>query len=199
MPTNTTKLNLVKPLKSEKYNVDVFNGNADIIDSQIYSKSEVDTSLGNKVDKTTTVNSKALSSNITINAGDVPNTPSGNISATNVQNAINELDTEKANRVQEPWITPTLVNGATSVSGQTVQYMKDQFGFVHLRGMINVNSLFTTCFILPLGYRPEREARYVVSSNNNYGMLRITVNGDVLIAVGAITNIQLDDIKFRAI
>jgi hypothetical protein len=51
MPTNTTKFNLVKPLKSEKYNVDVFNGNADIIDSQIYSKTEVDTSLGNKVDK----------------------------------------------------------------------------------------------------------------------------------------------------
>ena len=35
MPTNTTKFNLVKPLKSEKYNVDVFNGNADIIDSQL--------------------------------------------------------------------------------------------------------------------------------------------------------------------
>jgi hypothetical protein len=51
MPTNTTKFNLVKPLKSEKYNVDVFNGNADIIDSQIYSKTEVDTSLWNKVDK----------------------------------------------------------------------------------------------------------------------------------------------------
>jgi hypothetical protein len=47
MPTNTTKFNLVKPLKSEKYNVDVFNGNADIIDSQIYSKSEVDTQFGN--------------------------------------------------------------------------------------------------------------------------------------------------------
>lgn len=33
MPTNTTKLNLVKPLKSEKYNVNVFNSNADKIDT----------------------------------------------------------------------------------------------------------------------------------------------------------------------
>ena len=99
MPTNTSKFNLVKPLKSEKYNVDVFNGNADIIDSQIYSKTEVDTALDGKANTTTTVNSKALSTNIIINASDVPNTPAGNISATNVQNAINELDTEKVDKL----------------------------------------------------------------------------------------------------
>ena len=142
MPTNTSKFNLVKPLKSEKYNVDVFNGNADIIDSQIYSKTEVDTalngkansvhthvkadindfahthpisevtnlqtSLNGKANTTTTVNNKALSSNITINASDVPNTPAGNISATNVQNAINELDTEKVDKLMA---TNLITNG----------------------------------------------------------------------------------------
>ena len=44
----SSKFNLVKPLKSEKYNVDVFNGNADIIDAQIYSKTEVDNALNGK-------------------------------------------------------------------------------------------------------------------------------------------------------
>lgn len=88
MPTNTPKFNLIKPLKSEKYNVDVFNGNADIIDSQIYSKTEVDTALNGKANTTTTINNQPLSSNITINASGVPNTPAGNISATNVQNAM---------------------------------------------------------------------------------------------------------------
>ena len=99
MPTNTSKFNLVKPLKSEKYNVDVFNGNADVIDSQIYSKTEVDTALNGKANTTTTINNKALSTNITINASDVPNTPAGNISATNIQNALNELDTEKVDKL----------------------------------------------------------------------------------------------------
>lgn len=38
MPNFTTNLNLKKPLQNENYNVDDFNGNMDIIDSEIQSK-----------------------------------------------------------------------------------------------------------------------------------------------------------------
>ena len=263
MPTNTTKFNLVKPLKGEKYNVDVFNGNADIIDTQIYSKTEVDTalngkantvhnhvkaditdfahthpisevtnlqtalngkantvhthtksqitdfahnhaisevvnlqtSLDGKANTTTTVNNKALSSNITINASDVPNTPAGNISATNVQNAINELDTEKANRVQEAWITPTLLNGFTHGS-IPLQYRKIDVGLVHLRGQYTGGSTFASIFNLPAGYRPISSIREVIPSSYGTGYMNIEVDGTVTHAVGTTSNTHWVNIIF---
>lgn len=45
MPNNTTNYNLVKPLASENYNINVFNGNADIIDDTLNDLKQ------NKVDK----------------------------------------------------------------------------------------------------------------------------------------------------
>ena len=36
MATNTTYKSLVKPLRSEKYNIDIFNSNADIIDEELH-------------------------------------------------------------------------------------------------------------------------------------------------------------------
>ena len=63
--------------------------------STTYTKTEVDTKDALLVPKTTTVNTKALSGNISITAADVPNTPAGTIAATTVQTALNELDTEK--------------------------------------------------------------------------------------------------------
>ena len=41
---NTTHYNLYKPDKSEKYNIDIFNQNSDIIDSALYSLSQSATS-----------------------------------------------------------------------------------------------------------------------------------------------------------
>ena len=219
MPTNTTKFNLVKPLKSEKYNVDVFNGNADIIDSQIYSKTEVDTALNGKANSvhthpisevtnlqtalngkantTTTVNNKALSSNITINASDVPNTPAGNISATNVQSALNELDTEKANRVQEAWITPTLLNGWGAEF--PVAYMKDQLGFVHVKGAVRGGTIGVTVFFLPNGYRALHTRGFSTSANANFGRVVVDATGAIIIPTPSSNNIvYLDCIYFRA-
>ena len=89
MPTNTSKFNLVKPLKSEKYNVDVFNGNADIIDSQIYSKTEVDTALNGKVDK-------LMATNLITN-GDFSNGTTGWSAFNGVQTVSNGIYTNTGN------------------------------------------------------------------------------------------------------
>jgi hypothetical protein len=53
MPTNTPKLNLVKPLKTENYNVDVFNENADKIDTYA---TNTDNAVALKTDKLLTTN-----------------------------------------------------------------------------------------------------------------------------------------------
>lgn len=112
--------------------------------------------FSSKADKTTTVNGKALSANISLTATDVPNTPAGGIAATTVQEAVNELDTEKANKAQEEWKTPTLLNGATG----TVQYRKNQFGNVEFRGNLTAKE-GSAAMSLPVGYRPSADVHTI--------------------------------------
>ena len=98
-----------------------------------------------------------------------------------VVGAINEVNTNKANKVQEAWITPTLLNGATNDPDYPVQYFKDQFGIVHFRGKANIVSNDTVLISLPSGYRPLKGnirmsfivARGIMAGN----MARIMVNG----------------------
>lgn len=147
-----------------------------------YTKTEVDTKDGLLVPKTTTINTKALSGNISLTAADVPNTPAGGIAATNVQTALNELDTEKANKVQEGWNTPTLLNGWAAVNG-TPQYMKDSMGFVHFRGGVNGAASTTTApFTLPPGYRPNSSMVFSDIKASNFA--QISASGIMAIDMG---------------
>ena len=156
------------------------------------------TALNGKANTTTTVNNKALSTNITINASDVPNTPAGNISATNVQTAINELDTEKANRVQEAWITPTLLNGW--VSPTEIKYYKDDLGIVRISGRVSDGGGATgAVFQLPVGYRPNWPRQFAVVANNVFCAFMIDSNGNAFwISGNSKLNINLDVITFKA-
>lgn len=68
-----------------------------------------------------------------------------------------ELD-GKANKKQEAWITPTLLNGWYAIRpSEPPQYMKDEFGFIHFRGAISKGESATSniAFQLPYGYRPN--------------------------------------------
>ena len=56
----------------------------------------------------------------------------------------------KANKKQEDWITPTLLNGATG----TVQYRKNEFGRVEFRGYVH-KAQASHVFSLPLAYQPD--------------------------------------------
>ena len=110
-------------------------------------------------------------------AENITNTPSGGISATNVQSAINELDTEKANKTQEAWITPTLLNGAIG----TVQYRKTEFDEIQFRGSLVFPSTSADAFIIPTAYRPDLSDAYatITATDGTLGRFRI-VNGAVL-------------------
>lgn len=69
-------------------------------------------------------------------------------------NKLMALDQEKANKVQEAWITPTLLNGWTSYGTDILRMYKDEFGVVHIRGRIRGGLALSIIMTLPVGYRP---------------------------------------------
>jgi hypothetical protein len=115
-----------------------------------------------------------------------------------------------ANITQEAWKDLTLINGWVNYGGvqATAQYMKDELGFVHIKGLIKggiTSAGDWICAALPVGYRPKEELMFSCATANGS-----TVTGDanlVLQTTGAIvmgpnvsnTYLNLSDIKpFRA-
>ena len=142
-------------------------------------------------------------------ASDIANTTNGTISSTNVQAAINELDSdidqvradlnEKADKEQEQWITPTLMNGVIEVT--PVRYMKDSFGFVHLKGVCGNVTQAIPMFNLPPGYRVEQVSRFPGVTNHQFIRISIATSPDgIIIPDGTVNNgmCSLDNIIFRA-
>lgn len=92
---------------------------------------------------------------------------------------------EKANKTQEEWITPTLLNGWYAIRPEEPpQYMKDEFGFVHFRGAISKGASATSnvAFRLPHGYRPNNNTTFSISEvrlSSATIALTITVGGNV--------------------
>ena len=116
-------------------------------------------------------------------------------------NELRRLDNEKANKKQEAWIIPTLLNGWTQVSGYApVSYMKDDFGFVHLRGLLSgigaVNG--STAFTLPLGYRaPSTIYGLGASSGLSTVQIPLDASGNVKPYAPMLNWVSLDGIAFR--
>ena len=100
-----------------------------------------------------------------------------------VVGAVNELNTNKANIVQEAWVTPTLLNGwVQDETNYPVGYMKDQFGFVHFRGRVKDGA--GTMFILPTGYKPNKHISFTIVSDMSayakaFGVVRYLVMVEV--------------------
>lgn len=69
---------------------------------------------------------------------------------------ITDLQNLKANKTQENWINMTLKGDWKSVNGDIAQYMKDDFGFVHLRGSVYLSSTDASTdeiWDIPTGYK----------------------------------------------
>ncbi len=82
-----------------------------------------------------------------------------------VVGAINDINAGKADKQQEAWITPTLLNGWYAIrSWEIPQYMKDSLGFVHFRGVVakGVGATSNISIILPSGYRPDSDSSNTV-------------------------------------
>ena len=108
----------------------------------------------------------------------------------------------KANKVQEDWITPTLLNGWEPYANTHSQpaYYKDQFGVVHLRGMVKRTSgVGTQLLTLPVGYRPEKTS-YFVGTRSGSDACRIAVLdiGSVYLETSSNVWTSIDGITFKA-
>ena len=92
---------------------------------------------------------------------------------------------DKANKVQEDWITPTLLNRWEHVPENPIQYCKDNFGYVHIRGRgIPLNSLSGNVFTLPPGYRPTSSivTPSVTGATSALGIAYVAPTGNVGVA-----------------
>lgn len=111
---------------------------------------------------------------------------------------IETLYQEKANKVQEAWITPTLLNGWVQFEpNSNAAYMKDEFGFVHLKGKLKSGIVAADLFSLPVGYRSNYSKVFPCSSSGN--VASIVISNVVYINSGANNaSISLDGITFKA-
>lgn len=87
-----------------------------------------------------------------------------------VVGAVNELNTNKTNKTQEAWITPTLLNGATG----NLQYRKNNFGRVEFKGVINIPTEGVDVFNLQARYIPSDSINIpVVKAGGTFGYMRV--------------------------
>lgn len=114
-----------------------------------------------------------------------------------------KLEREKANRKQEDWITPTLLNGWEPFDSNTYStpgFYKDNFGVVHLKGLLKTGARNTHAFVLPLTYRPSRIV-YETSRNSSQTVATPFVNSDGRMfptSTDYVGYIILNGISFRA-
>jgi hypothetical protein len=88
----------------------------------------------------------------------------------------------------------------TGVAFYQVMYMKDQLGFVHIRGITNGGTVGNNIpiFTLPVGYRPKLDMRFAVVSYTGEGNADVQSNGNVCLENGSNTFAFLDNIYFKA-
>ena len=104
---------------------------------------------------------------------------------------------DKADKKQEDWITPTLLNGwiENNPTATPVGYMKDSMGFVHLKGRLTGSS--SHAFVLPPGYRPNDVLNFPANNNRSYGSIEVNGAGWVY-PLGGETWISLSGTQFKA-
>jgi hypothetical protein len=98
-----------------------------------------------------------------------------------------DLDSVKADKVQEDWITPTLLNGWVNFdtnSYAVCQYFKDNIGIVHARGFIKSGTIGSTIFNFPAGYRPDKNHYFTAYSNDSVAQITLSSVGDLKCRLG---------------
>lgn len=90
----------------------------------------------------------------------------------------------KANKAQESWAALSFVNGWVSVDNAvygTPAYFKDEFGIVHLNGLIKsgVMTAGTIIAVLPGGYRPISDILVSTCSSASFASLMIKTTGSI--------------------
>ncbi|GEM_PF-1402930 len=104
----------------------------------------------------------------------------------------------KANKVQEDWIEPTLVNGWVEFSATSkARYILDDFNFVQMTGLIKSGITTPGTVILILPVRPKTDLYFAVATNSTAGVINVSSNGAVKIVSGSDVWLSLEGISFR--
>lgn len=111
---------------------------------------------------------------------------------------------KNANFQQENW-TPAVFQNAWINYGnnyETAGYMKDDLGFVTLKGMIYNGLMTKAAFVLPAGYRPAEIVRFPMQSHDGTNVVNCGVEikptGNVEVMYGGNTWVLLNGIRFQA-
>ncbi len=110
----------------------------------------------------------------------------------------NDTDTDALVVTTNTFTAPTLLNSWVNFGSSYVDagYLKDQFGFVRLRGVVKSGTVTAIIFQLPAGYRPSKDIFKAVSSNGAFGLVTIDSAGNVIASSGSNSWFSLDEISF---
>ena len=109
-------------------------------------------------------------------------------------------------RLPPPWIAPSLLNSWVNYGGgyEDAGYYKDNFGVVHIRGLIKNGTTTngTDLFTLPVGYRPV--GYNIMATNTNPGShanIHLQPGGIVEIFGSGVsaTWLSLNNLSFRTV
>ena len=96
----------------------------------------------------------------------------------------------------QAWQTPTLAGLWTNLGAPnaTVQYWKDPYGIVHLKGTVTGGAFPSEIMTLPAGYRPDATLVWLVPDT---AVITVESDGSVNAVTGTAT-VALDAVSFRA-
>ena len=102
----------------------------------------------------------------------------------------------------EDWIAPTLLNSWVNYDTgfhEQAGYYKDQFGRVHLKGLVKDGVIDSSIpvFQLPVGYRPSGILWQSTVASAGFGAFNVTADGYVGIGIGSNAWVSLN-FSFRA-
>jgi len=108
------------------------------------------------------------------------------------------LESKKANKVQEGWLRPTLINGATENPERPVRFRKDEFGVVYLRGEMTLKGANFYSFNLPLGYGVAEARYYAVATSSRTATQQVYLSpGGLYVYNNSHDFLTLDSIFFN--
>jgi len=111
------------------------------------------------------------------------------------------LDKMTSHSKSNIWYQPTMENNwvAYNAANNVAEYMIDDNGFVHLRGILkNGDGTTDDFFSLPQGFRPAFQELFAGVSNNGFCGIEVSANGDVRAYTGgSATFTSIDGITFE--
>lgn len=129
----------------------------------------------------------------------------GYFTTDNVEAALQETGSQlaqKANKTQEAWVEPTLLNNWVNTYGTAKsRYFKDNFGIVHLEVNVKRDSASgVAIFQLPTGYRPSQYIFFVAGSSitSETVPVNITTAGNLECGYGYALNVTFT-LSFKAV